>query len=159
MPYEIEDRHPQNPGLFAARSRRRRGARHPTAIGQSSLPCQQATEARGRGFGAAGEIRARSCAAGRQAGLARAALASTHMIAMCLRTLFLLLAFAAPAIAEPIAPDDVRVIDGDTLRVYHQQPNVRLVDSTRPRLDKQPATPSANSAPKRRGACASLCGP
>jgi endonuclease YncB( thermonuclease family) len=29
--------------------------------------------------------------------------------------------------AAPIDSDDIRVIDGDTIRVYHKQPNVRLV--------------------------------
>ena len=38
----------------------------------------------------------------------------------------------ATAIAEPIDPSDVRVIDGDTVRVYHQQPNVRLVGFNAP---------------------------
>ena len=37
-----------------------------------------------------------------------------------------------PAIAEPIDPTDIRVIDGDTIRVYHQQPNVRLVGFNAP---------------------------
>jgi endonuclease YncB( thermonuclease family) len=34
--------------------------------------------------------------------------------------------------AEPIEPDQVRVIDGDTIRVHHQQPNVRLVGFNAP---------------------------
>src|SRR5258708_22965677 len=52
---------------------------------------------------------------------------------MSLRTLSLaLILLAAPAIAEPIAPDDIRVIDGDTIRVYHEQPNVRLVGFNAP---------------------------
>ena len=42
------------------------------------------------------------------------------------------LAIALPAIAEPINPEDIRVIDGDTIRVYHQQPNVRLVGFNAP---------------------------
>src|SRR6516165_7708016 len=43
-------------------------------------------------------------------------------------TIAIALALAASsAIAEPIDPSDIRVIDGDTIRVYHQQPNVRLV--------------------------------
>jgi len=44
----------------------------------------------------------------------------------------LLLLIATPAIAEPIGPNDIRVIDGDTIRVYHQQPNVRLVGFNAP---------------------------
>lgn len=37
-----------------------------------------------------------------------------------------------PVLAAPITPDDVRVIDGDTIRVYHKQPNVRLVGFNAP---------------------------
>jgi len=51
---------------------------------------------------------------------------------MSFRTLFLLAIVSMPAIAEPIDPDDVRVIDGDTIRVYHAQPNVRLVGFNAP---------------------------
>jgi endonuclease YncB( thermonuclease family) len=48
-------------------------------------------------------------------------------------TLLLLLTVAAmPAIAEPIDPADIRVIDGDTIRVYRQQPDVRLVGFNAP---------------------------
>ena len=46
--------------------------------------------------------------------------------------LLLLVLLSTTAIAEPISPDDVRVIDGDTIRVYHQQPNVRLVGFNAP---------------------------
>src|SRR6516162_3969625 len=46
------------------------------------------------------------------------------------------LAIALPAIAEPINPEDIRVIDGDTIRVYHQQPNVRLVGFNAPETRK-----------------------
>jgi endonuclease YncB( thermonuclease family) len=54
-------------------------------------------------------------------------------LTMSFRTLFLLLAIlSVPAIAEPIDSDDVRVIDGDTIRVYHEQPNVRLVGFNAP---------------------------
>ena len=49
-----------------------------------------------------------------------------------LRTLFLLAILSVPARAEPIDPTDIRVIDGDTIRVYHQQPNVRLVGFNAP---------------------------
>jgi endonuclease YncB( thermonuclease family) len=34
--------------------------------------------------------------------------------------------------AEPIYPTDVRVIDGDTIRVFQKQPNVRLVGFNAP---------------------------
>jgi endonuclease YncB( thermonuclease family) len=37
-----------------------------------------------------------------------------------------------PAIAGPIDPADVRVIDGDTIRVQRQQPDVRLVGFNAP---------------------------
>jgi endonuclease YncB( thermonuclease family) len=46
--------------------------------------------------------------------------------------LALMLAFATPAVAEPIDPADVTVIDGDTIAVYHMQPNVRLVGFNAP---------------------------
>jgi endonuclease YncB( thermonuclease family) len=44
----------------------------------------------------------------------------------------ILLLMTVVAIAEPIDASDVRVIDGDTIRVYHQQPNVRLVGFNAP---------------------------
>jgi endonuclease YncB( thermonuclease family) len=40
--------------------------------------------------------------------------------------------FLSGAKAEPIDASDIRVIDGDTIRVYHQQPNVRLVGFNAP---------------------------
>jgi endonuclease YncB( thermonuclease family) len=43
-----------------------------------------------------------------------------------------LLACSWPATAAPIEPSDVRVIDGDTIRVYQKQPNVRLVGFNAP---------------------------
>jgi endonuclease YncB( thermonuclease family) len=50
-----------------------------------------------------------------------------------LRTLSLILILlAAPATAAPIDSDDIRVIDGDTIRVFHQQPNIRLVGFNAP---------------------------
>jgi endonuclease YncB( thermonuclease family) len=48
------------------------------------------------------------------------------------RTLLLLAILAVPAIAAPIDSADIRVLDGDTIRVYHQQPNVRLVGFNAP---------------------------
>jgi hypothetical protein len=44
--------------------------------------------------------------------------------------LFVVLACAASA--EPIDSSDIRVIDGDTIRVRHKQPNVRLVGFNAP---------------------------
>ena len=49
--------------------------------------------------------------------------------------LFAIAAFiilAGNASAAPINPDDVRVIDGDTIRVFHKQPNVRLIGINTP---------------------------
>jgi endonuclease YncB( thermonuclease family) len=44
-----------------------------------------------------------------------------------------LLALAmSPARGEPIEPGDVYVIDGDTINVFHVQPNVRLVGFNAP---------------------------
>jgi Micrococcal nuclease (thermonuclease) homologs len=40
------------------------------------------------------------------------------------------------SIAAPIDPDEVRVIDGDTMRVYHRKPNVRLVGFNAPETRK-----------------------
>ena len=39
---------------------------------------------------------------------------------------------AHPAGADPIEPGNVRVIDGDTIRVFNRQPNVRLVGFNAP---------------------------
>jgi len=46
---------------------------------------------------------------------------------MCRWWWAIFLTLATPAVAEPIDPADVTVIDGDTIAVYHMQPNVRLV--------------------------------
>src|SRR6516225_12457483 len=54
--------------------------------------------------------------------------------------LMLLLLLATPTIAEPIDPSDIRVIDGDTIRVYHQQPNVRLVGFNAPETRRADCT-------------------
>jgi endonuclease YncB( thermonuclease family) len=42
------------------------------------------------------------------------------------------LALSGPTVAEPIDADEVRVLDGDTIRVHHKQPNVRLVGFNAP---------------------------
>src|SRR6516225_11162021 len=48
-------------------------------------------------------------------------------------TLFaLLLIIAVPANAERIDPADIWVIDGDTIQIYRQHPNVRLVGFNAP---------------------------
>jgi endonuclease YncB( thermonuclease family) len=46
---------------------------------------------------------------------------------MCRWWWAIFLTLATPAVAEPIEPGDVYVIDGDTIEVFHVQPNVRLV--------------------------------
>lgn len=56
----------------------------------------------------------------------------THWPAPLSRTLLLVAILLTPAIAEPIDPVDIRVIDGDTIRIYHHQPNVRLVGFNAP---------------------------
>ena len=45
-------------------------------------------------------------------------------------TLFL----AIPANAKPIDPTDIFVLDADTIQVYHQHPNVRLVSFNAPEI-------------------------
>jgi endonuclease YncB( thermonuclease family) len=40
--------------------------------------------------------------------------------------------WAGTALASPISSDDVRIIDGDTIRVHHQRPDVRLVGFNAP---------------------------
>ena len=46
--------------------------------------------------------------------------------------LAVLLVVAGPTLAAPIDPQDVRIIDADTIRVFHKQPNVRLVGFNAP---------------------------
>jgi endonuclease YncB( thermonuclease family) len=48
-------------------------------------------------------------------------------------TLFMAVtALSCQVSAEPIGSADIRVIDGDTIRVHHKQPNVRLVGFNAP---------------------------
>lgn len=49
-----------------------------------------------------------------------------------IRLIIVALLIAGPASAAPIDPADVSVIDGDTIRVQHKQPNVRLVGFNAP---------------------------
>ena len=51
-----------------------------------------------------------------------------------MRKLFFVMfvALSCPVSAEPINSADMRVIDGDTIRVHHKQPNVRLVGFNAP---------------------------
>jgi endonuclease YncB( thermonuclease family) len=45
---------------------------------------------------------------------------------------FLFIALSFPISAEPVDSADIRIFDGDTIRVYHEQPNVRLVGFNAP---------------------------
>jgi endonuclease YncB( thermonuclease family) len=47
-----------------------------------------------------------------------------------------LLALSGISAAAPIEPKDVRVIDGDTIRVFQKRPNVRLVGFNAPETRK-----------------------
>jgi endonuclease YncB( thermonuclease family) len=60
-------------------------------------------------------------------------------------TLFLSLSGAK---AEPIDANDIRVIDGDTVKVYHQQPNVRLVGFNAPETRHAACTAEADLGAK-----------
>src|SRR6516164_7841656 len=62
--------------------------------------------------------------------------------------LFGLLLFTVPAIAAPIAPEEIRVIDGDTIRVHHQQPNVRLVGFNAPETRRAQCEPEGELGAK-----------
>src|SRR5262245_30083023 len=55
---------------------------------------------------------------------------------MSLRTFFLLAILWMPAVAEQIDPADIRVVDGDTIRVYHEPPDVRLVGFNAPETQR-----------------------
>ena len=57
------------------------------------------------------------------------------MIKPCI-VLICLLALSWPALPAPIEPGDVRVVDGDTIRVNQKQPNVRLVGFNAPETRK-----------------------
>jgi endonuclease YncB( thermonuclease family) len=67
-----------------------------------------------------------------------------HQFRPKLATLFLLAVLSMPAIAEPINGNDIRVIDGDTIKVYHQQPNVRLVGFNAPETRHAACTAEAD---------------
>lgn len=54
------------------------------------------------------------------------------MIRAVLVVLAALLILEAPVSAEPITPDRIRVIDGDTIKVDGKSPNVRLVGFNAP---------------------------
>jgi endonuclease YncB( thermonuclease family) len=46
---------------------------------------------------------------------------------------------ATAVLADPIEPADVRVVDGDTIEIFHMPPNVRLVGFNAPESDAQRA--------------------
>lgn len=54
-----------------------------------------------------------------------------HRILTCIGVVAACL-FAHPAWSAPITSDDVRVIDGDTIRLHQQRPDVRLVGFNAP---------------------------
>lgn len=60
---------------------------------------------------------------------------SGHVVLRILPVISALL-LAGGAMAEPISPDQVRVIDGDTIRVHNKRPNVRLVGFNAPETRK-----------------------
>ena len=63
----------------------------------------------------------------------------TRLIAFTGITLITLASYLS--FAEPINPADVRVIDGDTIRVYQKQPNVRLVGFNAPETRRAACEP------------------
>jgi endonuclease YncB( thermonuclease family) len=62
---------------------------------------------------------------------------------MTFRALLLLAITISPVIAEPIDPQDIRVIDGDTIRAYHEPPDVRLVGFNAPETRNAACTAEA----------------
>ena len=60
------------------------------------------------------------------------ALTRIHPDTAALAVLVVAAGFTSLVRAAPIEATDVRVIDGDTIRVYHRQPNVRLVGFNAP---------------------------
>ena len=56
----------------------------------------------------------------------------------------ILIAFAGAAVAAPIQTNDIHVLDGDTIRVHHKKPDVRLVGFNAPELAALSAVPKKN---------------
>lgn len=56
----------------------------------------------------------------------------TYLARLAAVTIASILAGLGPLRADSIAPDQVRVIDGDTIKVHNQGPNVRLVGFNAP---------------------------
>jgi len=46
-------------------------------------------------------------------------------------------ALTSLAVAAPIEPTDIHVIDGDTIRVHDQRPNVRLIGFNAPETSRR----------------------
>lgn len=65
------------------------------------------------------------------------------MIIVAIRSLpfILLLTLCGTAIAAQIEPGDIRVIDGDTIRIGHKQPDVRLVGFNAPETRRAQCDP------------------
>src|SRR5271165_102778 len=57
----------------------------------------------------------------------------THMHRLALMVFIVL---SCPVSAESVDSADIRVIDGDTIRIYHEQPNVRLVGFNAPETQR-----------------------
>lgn len=51
-----------------------------------------------------------------------------------------MLALVTPLAAEPIDPGQIRVVDGDTITVFHQEPSVRLVGFNAPETRRAQCT-------------------
>ena len=49
-----------------------------------------------------------------------------------------------PVSSAPITSDEVRIIDGDTIRIHHQRPDVRLVGFNAPETRAHSAKWSAS---------------
>jgi endonuclease YncB( thermonuclease family) len=54
------------------------------------------------------------------------------MISRMATVLLLLVLSVGAVLSAPITSNDVRVIDGDTIRLHHQKPDVRLVGFNAP---------------------------
>jgi endonuclease YncB( thermonuclease family) len=65
----------------------------------------------------------------------------------------------ASAYAAPIDPGDIRVIDGDTLRIYQKQPNVRLVGFNAPETRRAQCEAERELGGRARARCATSCAP
>lgn len=78
----------------------------------------------------------------RAARLVLLTLASFAIVALQVIAIFRVVAFLviSPATAEPVQPQDVRVIDGDTIRIHQKRPDVRLVGFNAPETRRAKCT-------------------